>query len=139
MEQFKALIEQFLKFGVVGALAFLVDYGILMLLSQVVGWDPLPASAVSFVVSLTFNYLASMRFVFERRDDLSRRREFSIFVALSVIGLGINSLCIWAGTAAFGDGAVSVTVTKLVATVIVAVWNFVSRKRWLEARGSAEE
>ena len=135
----RALIEQFLKFGVVGALAFLVDYGILMLLSQVVGWDPLPASAVSFVVSLTFNYLASMRFVFERRDDLSRRREFSIFVALSVIGLGINSLCIWAGTAAFGDGAVSVTVTKLVATVIVAVWNFVSRKRWLEARGSSEE
>ena len=135
----KALIEQFLKSGVVGALAFLVDYGILMLLSQVIGWDPLPASAVSFVVSLTFNYLASMRFVFERRDDLSRRREFSIFVALSVIGLGINSLCIWAGTAAFGDGAVSVTVTKLVATVIVAVWNFVSRKRWLEARGAADE
>ena len=131
---FRALVEQFLKFGVVGAVAFAIDYGILMLLSQVVGWDPLPSSVVSFVVSLLFNYVASMHFVFERRDDLSRRRELVIFVALSVIGLGINSAVIWAGTAALGDGAVAVTATKLVATVVVAVWNFVSRKRWLEAR-----
>lgn len=132
--RFRALVEQFLKFGVVGAVAFFIDYGILMLLSQVVGWDPLPSSVVSFVVSLLFNYVASMHFVFERRDDLSRRRELVIFVALSVIGLGINSAVIWAGTAALGDGAVAVTATKLVATVVVAVWNFVSRKRWLEAR-----
>ena len=131
---FRALVEQFLKFGVVGAVAFVIDYGILMLLSQVVGWDPLPSSVVSFVVSLLFNYVASMHFVFERRDDLSRRRELVLFVALSVIGLGINSAVIWAGTAALGDGAVAVTATKLVATVVVAVWNFVSRKRWLEAK-----
>lgn len=130
----KALVEQFLKFGVVGGIAFVIDYAILMLLSQVAGWDPVLSSVISFTISLVFNYLASMHFVFERRDDLSRRRELVIFVFLSVIGLVINSLCIWAGTAAFGGGALSVTVTKLVATVIVAVWNFVSRKHWLEAK-----
>ena len=129
----KALVEQFLKFGVVGALAFVIDYGMLMLLSQVVGWDPVISSVFSFVISLVFNYVASMRFVFERREDLSRRREFTIFVVLSVIGLLINSACMWAGTAAFGDGALSVTVTKVAATAVVAIWNFVSRKRWLEA------
>ena len=129
----RALVGQFLKFGMVGALAFVIDYGVLMLLSQVVGWDPVISSVFSFVISLVFNYVASMRFVFERREDLSRRREFTIFVVLSVIGLLINSACMWAGTAAFGDGALSVTVTKVAATVIVAIWNFVSRKRWLEA------
>lgn len=130
----KSLIEQFLKFGVVGAIAFVIDYGILMLLSQVVGWDPVPSSAVSFTVSVVFNYLVSMRYVFTRREDLSRRREFAIFVILSVIGLGINSVCIWAGTQALGDGAIAVTATKVVATVVVALWNFWSRKRWLEAK-----
>lgn len=130
----RALVEQFLKFGVVGAVAFVIDYGILMLLSQVVGWDPLPSSVISFTISLVFNYLASMHFVFERRDDLSRRRELVIFVLLSVIGLAINSACIWAGTEAFGSGPVPVTATKLVATVVVALWNFWSRKHWLEAR-----
>ncbi len=129
----RALVGQFLKFGVVGVLAFVIDYGVLMLLSQVVGWDPVISSVFSFVISLVFNYVASMRFVFERREDLSRRREFTIFVVLSVIGLLINSACMWAGTAAFGDGALSVTVTKVAATAVVAIWNFVSRKRWLEA------
>lgn len=130
----KSLIEQFLKFGVVGAVAFVIDYGILMLLSQVVGWDPVFSSAISFTVSVVFNYVASMRYVFARREDLSRRREFVIFVVLSIIGLAINSGCIWLGTQAFGNGAVAVTATKVVATVVVALWNFWSRKRWLEAK-----
>ena len=130
----KGLVGQFMKFGVVGALAFLIDYGILMLLSQVLGWDPVPSSVISFVVSLVFNYLASMRYVFRRREGMSRRREFAVFVVLSVIGLGINVACMWVGTALFGDGALAVTLTKVVATVVVALWNFASRKRWLEAK-----
>lgn len=130
----KALIEQFLKFGVVGVIATVIDYGILMLLSQLAGWDPLPASVVSFTVSLIFNYLASMRFVFERREDISRRRELAVFVALSVVGLALNSAIMWVGTQLLGSGPVAVTVTKLVATCLVMLWNFASRKRWLEAR-----
>lgn len=130
----RGLVEQFLKFGVVGVVATLIDYGLLMVLSQVVGWDPVASSAISFSVSLVFNYLASMRYVFERKEDLSRRREFLIFAVLSLIGLALNALIMWAGTRALGDGALAVTLTKAVATAIVMVWNFASRKRWLEAR-----
>ena len=36
------------------------------------------------------------------------------------------------GVAALGDSALTVTITKLVATVIVLVWNFFSRKKWLD-------
>ena len=130
----KPLVEQFLKFGVVGVVAFVVDYGVLMLLSQCLGWDPVISSVISFVVSVVVNYVGSMHFVFARRDDLSRRREFSTFVILSAVGLVINSACIWVGTGIFGSGALSVTVTKVLATIIVSVWNFVSRKHWLEAK-----
>lgn len=130
----KALIEQFLKFGVVGVVATLIDYGILMLLSQLAGWDPLPASVVSFTVSLVFNYVASMRYVFTRRDDISRRRELTLFVILSLVGLALNSALMWAGTELLGDGPIAVTLTKVVATCVVMLWNFWSRKHWLEAK-----
>lgn len=130
---FKTLAAQLAKFGVVGFLAFLIDYAVLMVLTQALDWDPVPSAAISFVISVVFNYLASMRYVFTRRDDLSRRKEFALFVVLSVIGLGINELVIWVGTAAFGAGALAVTATKVVATVIVALWNFWSRKKWLDA------
>lgn len=134
----KGLIEQFLKFGVVGAIAFLIDYGVLMLLSQVIGMDPVVSASISFVVSVVFNYVASMHYVFTRRDDISRRREFTIFVILSAIGLVINEIIMVIGVNVLGDSALMVTITKLVATAIVMVWNFVSRKKWLDAADSAE-
>ncbi len=126
------LIQQFLKFGVVGVIAFIIDYGVLMLLSQVFGMDPVLAAGISFCVSVIFNYLASMRYVFTHREDLSRGREFVIFIVLSAIGLAINELCMAAGVAVLGTSALMVTVTKLFATAVVMVWNFVSRKKWLD-------
>lgn len=130
----RKLIEQFLKFGIVGVIAFLIDYGVLMLLSQGLGWNPVVSAAISFIVSLVFNYLASMKYVFVRKEDLSRQKEFVIFLALSVVGLFINEIIMYAGTAAFGSGALAVTATKVLATAIVMVWNFLSRKKWLEAK-----
>lgn len=127
------LIQQMLKFGVVGFLAFGIDYGLLMLLSQVVGVNPVLSAAISFCVSLVFNYLASMRYVFKHRDDMSRSREFLIFLILSAIGLGINELIMWAGVAWLGGSALAVTAIKVFATAVVMVWNFVSRKKWLDA------
>lgn len=127
------LFQQVAGFGIVGVLAFLVDYGLLMLLSQVFGVDPVAAAAISYVVSLVFNYLASMKYVFTRRSDLSRGREFALFAGLSAIGLGINEVVMWLGTSALGASALAVTATKVFATGIVAVWNFFSRKKWLDA------
>ena len=135
----KKLIEQIMKFGVVGVIAFIIDYGLLMLLSQVFGVDPLLSAGISFVVSVIFNYIASMRFVFTHKEDMSKTREFVIFVILSVIGLGINELCIWAGLALLGDGALMVTISKLFATFVVMIWNFVTRKIFLDAGDASVE
>ncbi|MBR3317883.1 MAG: GtrA family protein [Atopobiaceae bacterium] len=129
----RRLLEQIAKFSVVGFLAFFIDYGMLMLLSQVLGVDAVLAAGISFVISVVFNYLASMRFVFTHRSDLSRGRELATFVMLSVIGLGINECLMWLGVSLLGSAAIAVTVTKVFATAVVMVWNFASRKRWLDA------
>ena len=135
-----AMVKQILKFGVVGVLASIIDFGTMIALHELLGIDVVISTAISFVVALTFNYLASMRFVFARRDDLSRTREATIFVVLSLIGLLINELIMIAGGAfftaigiPFQDGFWYVAV-KIVATAVVMVWNFLSRKRWLEQK-----
>lgn len=135
----RKLIEQFLKFGVVGTIAFCIDYGVLMLLSQAVGVDPVLSAAVSFCVSVVFNYMASMRYVFTHRADMSRSREFAVFIVLSAVGLVINEACMAAGVAVLGTSALMVTVTKLFATAVVMVWNFFSRKKWLDGGEPAGE
>ena len=123
------LVGQLGKFGVVGVVAFLVDYGLMVALAELAGLDAVLAAGISFVVSLVVNYLLSMSFVFERRGDISRGREFALFVALSAVGLAINELCMWAGSTALG---IDYRLVKVFATAVVMVWNFCSRKRWLE-------
>lgn len=127
------LIEQILKFGIVGVIATIIDFGVLIFLTEVFGINPVASATVSFIVSLTFNYVASMRYVFRHREGMSRRREFTIFVALSVIGLGINDLLMWLGTS---YTTLDYRLVKVFATAIVMVWNFVTRKIFLEEKNS---
>ena len=125
----KKLFAQIMKFGVVGVVAFIIDYGLLALLTEVFGINYLVSATISFTASVIFNYLASMRYVFTHKEGMSRRREFVIFVALSAAGLVINNLCMWAGVELLG---VHYLITKIGATFIVMVWNFVTRKIFLD-------
>lgn len=125
----KKLIAQFMKFGIVGVIAFLIDYGLMVALTEFFSVPYLISNTISFTVSVVFNYVASMRYVFERRDDMSRHREFIIFVVLSIIGLILNDLFMWLFVSVW---FIDYRIAKIIVTVLVAIWNFVTRKIFLE-------
>lgn len=127
----KQIAKQFMKFGAVGGIAFLIDYSLLIFLTEVFQFDYLISASISFTISVIFNYAASMRFVFSGKEGMSRRREFITFVTLSVIGLIINNVLMWIGVEIF---SVDYRITKLFATVLVTLWNFISRKIFLDGR-----
>ena len=126
-----------MKFGVVGVIAFFIDYGLLAFCTEVLGINYLVSATIGFTVSVIFNYIASMRYVFTHKEDMSRRREFVIFVVLSVIGLGINNGLMWAGVELIPWpewlGGRAYLIVKIFATAVVMVWNFVTRKIFLDA------
>ena len=93
------------------------------------------STTIAFTVSVIFNYVASMRYVFVRKDDMSRRREFIIFVLLSVIGLVLNDVFMWLLVDFF---FIDYRISKIITTVLVAIWNFVSRKIFLEDHSNTE-
>ena len=125
----RKLLEQIVKFGIVGVIAFAIDFGVLVFLTEVFHLDPVVSATISFIVSVVFNYVASMRYVFSHREGMSRRREFVIFVVLSAAGLAINDGLMWAGTA---FTPIDYRFIKIFATAVVMVWNFVTRKIFLE-------
>ncbi|MDO4284759.1 MAG: GtrA family protein [Eubacteriales bacterium] len=137
------LMAQIMKFGVVGVICFLIDF-CLYTLCNAAGIPYLISGFIGFIVSMVVNYLLSMKFVFARKDDLSRRREFIIFFVLSLIGLGLNELCLYIGIdLIYGNwlwlqGLISLgvckTLVKLGATGVVMVYNFISRKIFLEKK-----
>lgn len=145
----KNLIAQLVKFGLVGGIAFVIDYGIMNILVAGFHVNATLSATISFIISLIFNYIASMKFVFTRRDDMTKWMEMLIFLVSSLIGLLINDLIIWYATSVMlpadtitsnhGKYILYTNVAKLVATVIVSVWSFVIRKWLLDAPAEGKE
>lgn len=125
----KTLLAQLAKFGIVGVIATLIDFGVMNLLHYGAHLDILVANTAGFVISLIFNYLASMKFVFEHKEDMSRRREFAIFVVLSVIGLALNDGIVLALNKGL---ALEANIAKIGATALVMMYNFATRKIFLD-------
>ena len=74
-----------------------------------------------------------MKFVFEHRDGMSSTREFTIFLILSVIGLLLNDgivLILNKGV------ALEANIAKIAATALVMIYNFVTRKIFLDGTGA---
>ena len=132
MERYRPLIAQLARFLIVGGVSFTIDYGLFTLL-YAVGVPHLAASATSFTISLFANYALSRRYVFDVNEDVNIVREFTAYVGLNVIALGLNTAVLY--VCADLRGA-SPFLGKIVATAIVLVYNFISRKLLLERMGS---
>ncbi len=146
----KKLFAQILKFAAVGGTSFVIDFVITLLVSKIcrtfgmnVAMAATVGSVFGFCISLVYNYIMSMKFVFERRDDMNRGKEFTIFVLLSLVGMGINSAIMYFGVIACEKAVPSIVAeypsyvtagVKMFATGVVMVYNFISRKMTLEKK-----
>ena len=83
----KHLIKQLFVFGIVGVICFFVDYGFLLLFTEICRLHVLLSTLLAFVIANVVNYFLSMKFVFERKENFNRFAEFLIFFLFSVIGL----------------------------------------------------
>ena len=116
---------EFVRFCFVGGLSLLVDYAVLYSLTEWAGMYYLHSSAISFGVSVVFNYWLCVRYVFQGAKKQTPRQAI-IFFSTGVVGLGLNQLCMWF----FVDVAgLHYLIAKLGATVIVTAWNYVTKRK----------
>lgn len=122
------LLNQILKFGLVGGTAFVIDYVLLYFCTEFLHIHYLISSIISFTVSVIFNYILSIKWIFDvkKKQDV---KDFVIFIILSVIGLEINSLIMYVMVEKFG---VYYMFSKIVSTAVVMVYNFITRKIFVE-------
>ena len=139
----KKLFAQIIKFGAVGFLCFFIDYFIMIGLTELVGIPSLISSGCSYTISTIVNYILSVTVVFDADKEANKIVQFVVFVVLSLIGLGINQLCMWGGTswleslmeqsqALAAYSRYAYMVVKIFATAVVMVYNFITRKIFIE-------
>jgi len=159
--------ERFIKFLVVGAIGFVVDFGIFNLLLNPVNTllapgnalynllsglsisdyfithlGPTLASAVSFVAAVLSNFLWNRYWTYPDSRSRSRRRQFTMFFIVSVVGVFIRIPIVFFMTPVFrslvsGIGALQAYTTRLadnlslaVAVLVVLFWNFFANRHW---------
>ena len=124
-EETENTLIQLFRYGFVGGAAFLVDYSVLVLLTEVFGMHYLLSATISFILGLITNYLLSVVWVFNNRTLGNRWAEFTVFAIIGVIGLGLNALIMYVCTDKMG---IHYMISKIISTVIVFFWNFFARK-----------
>ena len=126
----KKLLKQIFKFCVVGGTAFIIDYGLLYILTEMFNINYLISGAISFVVSLIYNYILSIKWVFNVGHKQTVK-DITLFSILSTIGLGINELIMYVGSDKIG---INYLIVKIIATAIVMIYNFITRKIFIEKK-----
>lgn len=129
---FGALVKELVRYSFVGVSAFFIDTFVLFLSKKYIFIngsviDVALASGLSFIVSLVYNYILSLKFVFKNYNiSRSTGENFTIFTIVGVIGLLLTEIGMIIGIKLF---AIDYYLTvKIVVALIVFIWNYTARK-----------
>ena len=118
-----------IRFIIVGGIATIIDFVFLYIFKELFNINIILANTLSFIISVTYNYIASVTWVFDVNKDKNKKIQFILFVLLSIIGLIINNIVLFILTDKLN---IYYLISKIIATIFVMTFNFITRKRFLE-------
>ena len=133
----KKKLTEIIRFAISGGVCFLIEFALLVLLRDTCGLDTLVATPIAFTVSVIVNYLFCVKWVFPDAGKQGNKARIAFFVS-SIMGLFLNEGLMWLFRMLFGEDAVVLTVfgfavtmymvNKVLATLIVMVWNYITKR-----------
>lgn len=137
-------LKEILRFILTGGVCTLIEYAALYILKEWLHMGAVAATPIAFLISVVFNYLLCVRWVFPGAKEGSRKAQLG-FVITSGMGFFLNWFLMWALTTLFGEDVALFTlfgftlemwmVNKVIATALVMVWNYFT-KRWVLKGGA---
>lgn len=116
------IIQKFIKFGVVGFSGLFVDFGFTYLFKEKLKVQKYLANAFGFLIAASSNYILNRIWTFQSHDP-KVLVEYSQFMVISLIGLGINTLVLWLIVSKLRW---NFYLSKLIAIGVVTLWNFIA-------------
>ena len=122
-------MKKIIRFIVVGGIATIIDFVFLYIFKEFLNFNVILANTLSFIISVTYNYIASITWVFDTNKNKNKKIQFILFIIFSIVGLIINNIILYILTDKLN---IYYLISKVVATLIVMIFNFVTRKKFLE-------
>ena len=124
------------RYIVSGFAAVLVDYTVLITVTEIFGIHYLISNICGYMSGLLVAYTLNTRWVFRyRKYEQKTRTEFSIFFAIVLIGLAISEAMIYMLVETV---ALPYTLAKLVSIGAIFIFNFTAKKRFLFSGGEEQ-
>lgn len=130
-------LKEILKFAFTGGVCFVIEYAALILLKELLHIPVVAATPVAFLISVVFNYLLCVKWVFDGAQEGSKKAQLG-FLITSVMGLLLNWVIMWALTSLFGEDTLLFALfgieikvymlNKVIATGLVMVWNYFTKR-----------
>jgi len=121
----RQLAGESFKYMLASALAFALDFAVLVGLTEFARLNYLAAAACGFTAGLVVTYLLSVAFIFRERRLRSRRLQFVVFAAIGLVGLALTEVLMALVVGRFG---VNYAVAKVLVAGASFTFNFVSRR-----------
>ena len=119
---------QLVKFGIVGVLATLLEWVIFYICTNILNIHYSISTIIGFSISTLFNYWASVKWVFDVNKE-NNSKNFIFFISFSIIGLLLNELILYICIEKLN---LYNMLGKIIATFVVMIFNFITRKIFLE-------
>lgn len=135
-------IKEVIRFVVTGGVCFVIEFIALVLLKEQLHLDTLIATPIAFTISVIVNYLLCMAWVFGGAKDGGTAAKVG-FAVTSIIGLLLNEMLMLLLRVTFGETTVLFTLfgftvtmymlNKAIATLLVMVWNYFTKRAVLQS------
>ncbi len=116
------LFLKIIKFGLAGSVGIVIDFGFTWLCKEKLKWNKYLSNIIGFSLAVINNYILNRIWTFKSTNP-RWETEFGKFVLLSLIGLGLNNLFLYLFHQRL---KMNFYAGKLVATLLVFIWNFSS-------------
>ena len=97
-ERLVAIIKEFMQFGVVGGLAFVIDIGLFNLLQHgptgILAGHPNTAQALAAITATFFSWVANRMWTYRGRTQENTAREAFLFAFANLGGIFISQFCL---------------------------------------------
>ena len=117
------LLSQLMSFAAVGVVGAATHFGVLVMLVQFMGTDPVVASMIAFPAAAAINYLLNYRLTF--RSNNPHHTALPKFLTVAAVGFCLNTLIMAVATM-----WLHYLLSQVLAAFVVLAWNFICNRIW---------
>lgn len=119
------LIIQLIRYVFVGGASFVVDFGLLFVLTEYAHFYYILSATISFIAGLLANYFLGTAWIFKHSRIKNKAAEFSLYAIVGVVGLILNNVLMYFFTSIIG---IYYLLSKIITSALVMLWNFFGRR-----------